>query len=148
MSRGGWQTIRVTVSLQFLTSCMTWSLGAFLTSSPLMVRIWSPGISLFTLGPPLVTNLKKKQKFHYVHFLETCYSVSAKGTMKDAEVSFFNFQSSTKCQGMKWYTLQMNYICPFVFCLNLLNLNIFSFYPTKAISIKISSRSGALKGRV
>ena len=68
MSRGGWQTIRVTVSLQFLTSCMTWSLGAFLTSSPLMVRIWSPGINLFTLGPPLVTNLKKKQKFHYVHF--------------------------------------------------------------------------------
>ena len=27
------------------------------TSSPLMERIWSPGISLSTLGPPPVTNL-------------------------------------------------------------------------------------------
>ena len=29
------------------------------TSSPLMERIWSPGMSLSTLGPPPVTNLKK-----------------------------------------------------------------------------------------
>ena len=30
------------------------------TSSPLMDRIWSPGISLSTLGPPPVTNLKHR----------------------------------------------------------------------------------------
>ena len=29
------------------------------TSSPLMERIWSPGMSLSTLGPPPVTNLRK-----------------------------------------------------------------------------------------
>ena len=50
------------MSLQFLTSCMTWSRGAILTSSPLICRIWSPGINLFTLGPPLVTNLEKKNR--------------------------------------------------------------------------------------
>ena len=31
--------------------------GHLATSSPLMERIWSPGISLSTLGPPPVTNL-------------------------------------------------------------------------------------------
>jgi hypothetical protein len=58
LSNGGWQTTRVTSTVQFLTSWMTWSLGAVLTSSPLMASSWSPGISLFTLGPPDVTNLK------------------------------------------------------------------------------------------
>ena len=31
--------------------------GHLATSSPLIERIWSPGISLSTLGPPPVTNL-------------------------------------------------------------------------------------------
>ena len=57
LSRGGWHTTRLTLSRQFLTSCITWSLGALATSSPLMLRIWSPGMSLSTLGPPPVTNL-------------------------------------------------------------------------------------------
>ena len=50
--------MRETASLQFRTSCITWSRGARLTSSPLIWRIWSPGINLLTLGPPLVTNLE------------------------------------------------------------------------------------------
>ena len=49
--------MRETASLQFRTSCITWSRGARLTSSPFIWRIWSPGINLLTLGPPLVTNL-------------------------------------------------------------------------------------------
>ena len=82
MSRGGWHTTRLTVSRQFRTSWITWSRGALsrkyldtiteniwdgknivscqqylATSSPLMERIWSPGMSLSTLGPPPVTNL-------------------------------------------------------------------------------------------
>ena len=75
LSRGGWHTTKLTFSRQFLTSCITWSRGAlklfsckyfhfkyFLyraTSSPLIESIWSPGISLSTLGPPPVTNLKQ-----------------------------------------------------------------------------------------
>ena len=50
--------MRETASLQFRTSCITWSRGARLTSSPFIWRIWSPGINLLTLGPPLVTNLE------------------------------------------------------------------------------------------
>ena len=62
LSKGGWHTTKETVSRQFRTSCITWSLGALLTSSPLICRIWSPGRNLLTLGPPLVTNLKEKDK--------------------------------------------------------------------------------------
>ena len=58
LSKGGWHTMRETASLQFRTSCITWSRGARLTSSPFIWRIWSPGINLLTLGPPLVTNLE------------------------------------------------------------------------------------------
>ena len=61
LSKGGWHTTRDTCSLQLRTSCITWSLGAFFTSSPLIWRIWSPGFNLWTLGPPLVTNLKEKK---------------------------------------------------------------------------------------
>ena len=39
-------------TLTYLTSSMTYSLGAFLTSSPLICTTWSPGSSLSSLGPP------------------------------------------------------------------------------------------------
>ena len=66
LSKGGWHTIKETASLQFRTSCITWSRGARFTSSPLIWRIWSPGINLLTLGPPLVTNLQIDQMIHNI----------------------------------------------------------------------------------
>ena len=44
--------VHVRVYLPYLTSSMTHSRGAFLTSSPLICTIWSPGRSLSSLGPP------------------------------------------------------------------------------------------------
>lgn len=57
LSRGGCVTVSWTRSLHDLTNWITWSRGAFFTSSPLIMRIWSPGSSFSTLGPPSVTNL-------------------------------------------------------------------------------------------
>lgn len=51
----GWQTSNETCVSQARTSCMTWSRGASLTSSPLTASIWSPGCNLPMLGPPSVT---------------------------------------------------------------------------------------------
>ena len=52
------ETATKMVTMPMITIMMADNDDHLATSSPLMERIWSPGMSLSTLGPPPVTNLK------------------------------------------------------------------------------------------
>ena len=49
--------------LSYLTRSITYSLGAFLTSCPLIFINWSPGNNLSTLGPPTTSDVM----FNFLH---------------------------------------------------------------------------------
>ena len=99
-----WESLEFPQPVTHLTSSMTYSLGAFLTSSPLICTTWSPGRSLSSLGPPASQTKISSKKTPMVQmiilswFLWSKWNGSNLTSMYSFEIGFYSVSLNFRWQ--------------------------------------------------